>query len=502
MVFGRGFRRSVPFVVAIGFAGAAPAASAQVGTLFDAAADADVVALAPEPDREALAASLEDAGRNWVELSAAIGSLEGEERADCVWLVNGMPHLDRIEMKRDDLIEHVRYAHRARREMPYRMPDDMFRAYILTYRIEEEPLTPWRRELLERFGPVAQEERTAAATAGRINAVLAGAIEESETDFFGPRKTPTLTLTSGNGSEADISILACAAMKAVGIPSRQASVPALGGEDGDRNWIEVFDGERWLPMYPLEPESFGDFGHVEATHEHNVTVVATRAAFEQTLVTERYTETAVINVTLTQDGAPAAGYDAFSIAVLNRGGLAALDALETAADSSGRFSATVGEGTYVVSAGSRDPAGNPFVMMEEVVLDAGDTVAVAFDVSPAGAGPAVTPEELAALGTVVEVSVEFDLKEEPSARMLPLIERALAGRAPAARANYIPVDGALRPAGARLPLVVCTAADGTVILRREGYDLNVGRALSAAVDAEILRILGRRSAFPAEPAQP
>jgi hypothetical protein len=484
--------------------GCAPAAFAEAGEFFDAVTGADVTALAAEPEREALAASLADAGRNWTQLAAAIRSLDGEERADCVWLVNGMPHLDRIEITADDLVEHVRYAHRARSEMPYRMPDGMFRAYILTYRIEDEPLAPWRRELFERFGPVAQEERTASATARRINAILAGSIEESDApDFFGPRKSPALTQRSGNGSEADISILACAAMKAVGIPSRQASVPALGEEPADRNWIEVFDGERWLPLFPLEPDSFGDFGHVEAEHEHNVTVVVTRTAFEQTLVTERYTETAVIDVALTLDGAPAAGFDAFSISVLNRGGLAALDALETAADDGGRFSATVGEGTYVVSAGTRDAAGNPFVMMEEVVVAPGDTALVTFDVSPAGAAPSITPEELSAIGTVLEARIEYDLSEEPSARMLPIIARALDPRAPAVRTSYVPVDGALRPAGARLPLVVVyTAADEAVILRRAGYDLNIGRALSAAVDAEILRFLGRRPVPTAEPAEP
>lgn len=495
-------RRALSFAVALCCAAATSAARAEDGGFFDPAAGPDVIALAAGPEREALAASLADAGRNWTELAAAIAALEGEERADCVWLVNGMPHLDRIEMKADDLIEHVHYAHRARTEMPYRMPDDMFRAYILTYRIEEEPLVPWRKQLFQRFGPAAQEERSAAATARGINAVLAGSIRESAPEFFGPRKSPTLTLTSGSGGEADISILACAAMKAVGIPSRQASVPALGEEPDDRSWIEIFDGERWLPLFPLEPAAFADFGHVEAEHGRNVTVVATRAAFEQTLVTEWYTETAVIDVSLTLDGAPAAGFDAFSISVLNRGGLVALDALGTAADDGGRFSATVGEGTYVVSAGTRDAAGNPFVMMEEIAVAPGDTAFVAFDVSPAGAGPAITPEELAAVGTVLDVRVEFDPSEEPSARMLPLIRRSLDPRAPAVRTSYVQVSGAAMPAGARLPAVtVCTAADGAVILRREGYDLNVGRALSAAVDAEILRVLGR-PVSPEEPASP
>ena len=76
--------------------------------LFDPSADGAVLELAPEAERDALASSLADAGRNWVELARALTALEEGERASCAWLVNHMPHLDRIEMKAETLIEHVR----------------------------------------------------------------------------------------------------------------------------------------------------------------------------------------------------------------------------------------------------------------------------------------------------------------------------------------------------------------------------------------------------------
>ena len=467
---------------------------------FDALADAAVVVLAPVPEREAFAAALADAGANWTELALAVESLRGEERDDCVWLIDGMPHLDRIEMKADNLVEHVVYAHRARREMPYRMPDEMFRSFVLTYRVEDEPLLPWRRLLFERYAPRAADEGTATGVARRINADLAATVAKLEPDFFGPRKPPSLTLEGRSGSEADISILACAAMKAVGIPSRQVSVAALGEEPGDRNWVEVFDGERWLPLYPLEPDAFGDFGRVEEGRPHNVTVAATRTAFERALATESYSATAVLDLAFVADGAPAAGFETFSVCVLNRGGLAALDALEAAADDSGRFRAVVGDGTYVVVAGTRDGAGNAVVTMEQVQASPGETVYATFDVSPGGADSALTPEDLVSLAGALEARVLYDPSEEPSARMLPLIRRALAGRAPAVVARYEQVGGSgggepNEAVARRLPRVtVYAAAGGAAILDREGYDLNVGRALLEAVDAELTRMLGRTDA--------
>jgi hypothetical protein len=469
--------------------------SGEAGRPFDALADAAVVVLAPVPDREAFSAALADAGANWTELARAVESLRGEERDDCVWLINGMPHLDRIEMKADNLIEHVVYAHRARREMPYRMPDEMFRSFVLTYRVEDEPLLPWRQLLFQRFAPWAREDGTAAGVARRINADLAAGTTKLEPDFFGPRKPPSLTLEGASGSEADISILACAAMKAVGIPSRQVSVAALGEEPGDRNWIEIFDGERWLPLYPLSPDAFGDFGHVERGRSRNVTVAATRTAFERSLATESYSATAVLDLAFVADGAPASGFETFSVCVLNRGGLAALDALETAADDSGRFRAVVGDGTYVVMAGTRDGAGNAVVTMEQVQAAPGETVYASFDVSQGRAASALTPQDLASLRGALEARVAYDPSEEPSARMLPLIRRALECRAPAVSVTYERASGAAGVGGApraRLPRVtVYAAGGGAAILDREGYDLNIGRALLEAVDAELARTLGR-----------
>ncbi|MBM3307424.1 MAG: transglutaminase domain-containing protein [Candidatus Eisenbacteria bacterium] len=468
--------------------------AARADRRFEPEAAADVLALVGEADRDALAASLADAGANWTELATAIRTLQGEERDDCVWLVVGMPRLDRVEMTAENLIEHVRCAHRARREMPYPVPADMFRPYILAHRMEDEPLAPWRKRLFDLWGPAAREEGSAAAAARRVNRFLADSVEVHEPDFFGPRKSPSVTLTARSGSEVDVAILACAAMKALGIPSRRVSVAALGEEPGGRSWIEIFDGEGWLPLYPLEPDAFGEFGHVEAAHRGNVTVAATLSGFELLLVTERYTETATVEMTFADGGGPAAGFDGFSVCALNAGALVALDALETAADDDGRFTATVGEGTYVALAGLRDESGNPFVMMEPFEAAPGETVFVSFDVSPRGAAAPATPDELSSLAGSLEALVEFDPREEPSARMLPLIERALARRAPVVTARYAQVARAVEGAGAdaRLPRVrVYAAAGGEVILERQGYDLNIGHSLLAAVDAWIARALRR-----------
>lgn len=505
---------------------AGAAEDATVG-FFDATADRDVLLLVDASERDELAASLEDAGRNWRSLADALRALDGEMRDACADLIVGMPHLDRLEMTAETLVEHVEYAYRARSEMPYDVPEEMFGPYILTYRIEEEPVDPWRKELFERFSQAALDAGTPGGAAEAINEAIADAVVEREREFFGPRQSPFLTLRSGRGTGADVSILACAALKAVGIPSRQASVAALGAEDGGASWIEFYDGETWLPLYPLVPEAFGDPSHLEREHWDNVTVVSTRSAFERVLVTEGYTETGTIDLTLASDGEPAAGYEHFSISVLNEGALVPLDALEAVADDEGRFVATVGDGRYVVQAGTRDADGNAFVMMRHVVVAPGATKRLGFDVSSGDRGMRITDEIRKRFEFATHAWVAFDLETEPSIRMLPLIasaflrlgpivevtyaymgehpervEEARATLGPLAKIRVVPepddwyyvgANGArfrIKNGGADTPVVLLFGPSRELLLRSEGYDLNIEREISAAVEGFIRETIG------------
>lgn len=521
------------FAIAIVFAAcavSAPATASEIDgdPLFDPAADLEVLELADPAERAALASSLEDAGRNWGELARALELLQGEERAAAVWLVNGAPHLDRLEMTSETLVEHVRYAFRARDEMPYAIPDDKFRPYILTYRIEEEPVDPWRRELYDRYGQLAVTAGGITEAARAVNLDLAERVSEREREFFGPRQSPLMTLRSGSGTEAEIAILACAIMKAVGIPSRQASIRALGSESDGANWVEIFEGKAWVPLYPLEPGAFGDFGHIERDHPENVTVVATRSAFESVLVTENYTDTGVVEFSFVEDGEAAAGYEHFSVSVLNRGALVPLDALEAVADEDGRFEATLGDGRYVLLAGVRDALGNPFVRMREMKVGPGGRHVVAFDVTPGDREAGLDPELARSMGEVLEAVVLFDLGSEPDVRMLPLIAGALARRSANVVARYVsigaPVEGSVSPgeilppgasvvaleagetsytvpggrtiaipagSGDRPVVAVFDRETGAQVLTHAGFDLNIDRRLSEAIDAHLKELATR-----------
>jgi len=348
---------------------------------FDTTPDTSVLALTQDSLRKEFRNALTDAGTNWRELASAVEQTEAPQRGEAVWLILQMPHLDRLEMTADILLEHIAYAHRAETAFRYPVPESLFRDYILAYRIADEPVTSWRRLLFNRFAPLTAKAGTPEQAARIINQWLSRNIRTSEKGFFGPMKSPELTLSSRNGTTEEIAVLATATLKVLGIPSRRVKVPWLGEQDGDASWVEVFNQGRWLPMYPLDARAFGDTSRSDRRHPHNVTIVVATSAFNQSLVTERYTEHGRVKVRLTSAGIPLTRFENFSFNTFNFGAWRPLDELNTVTDSLGNYECVLGDGDYLFAAGTRDPKGNPWIVNRELRVAPGDTLSLEFDLT-------------------------------------------------------------------------------------------------------------------------
>src|SRR5690606_31525985 len=111
--------------------------------------------LPDDVDREAAANSLRDAGENWTQLAAALESCAGRtaDLADMLWLLSNAPHLDRLELQAPMLIDNLELSRQWCGEGGYQQGSEFFRRYILNYRIDDEPVTSWRRVLMERYQP-------------------------------------------------------------------------------------------------------------------------------------------------------------------------------------------------------------------------------------------------------------------------------------------------------------------------------------------------------------
>jgi peroxiredoxin len=349
---------------------------------FENASDTSALALAPDSLRREFRDALVDAGTNWHELADAVKRTEATQRGEAIWMMAQMPHLDRLEMTAAILLEHIAYAHRAETAFRYPIPESLFRDYILTYRIADEPVTAWRRLLFDRFAPLTANAATPEQAARIINQWLNRNIRTSERGFFGPMKSPELTLSSRIGTVEEVAVLATAILKVLGIPSRRVKVPWLGEQDGDASWVEVFSQGRWLPMYPLDARAFGNTARFERKHPHNVTIAVATSAFEQELVTERYTAHGRVMVHLTAAGIPLAGFENFSFNTFNFGAWRPLDELNTVTDSLGNYACVLGDGDYLFTAGMRDPKGNPWIVNQTLRVNPGDALSLELDLTP------------------------------------------------------------------------------------------------------------------------
>ena len=391
-------------------------------------------------DAQQIIDAFTDSAGNWRNLYGAIEYFTGDKREACIYLVKIMPHLDRLEMTMETLVEHVEYAWSAKTDFPYTVPDDMFREYILIYRLGREPVTPYRAILRERFEHLVGA--TPSDTAKAVNEWIHENMEIKPRGFFGPRPSPTSVLSAGVGTEKDIANLTVGILKTLGVPSRRVSISNFGQQTGGAAWVEIYDGE-WVPLYPDAPTDFGDFTHWEQGKKYNVTVATAQSAFNAAQVTSAYTGVGVIELKFSRQGQVIPDFKHFGISVYNNGAFLPLDDLEypledtsMLTNEAGVFEAVLGDGTYLVQCGVRNYKGDPWVQTSFVYLAAGEKIRVEFEIDipvmDLAPGDLVKrkfnelpqfkldnldyPSDLDGSAHLI---VFFNLREEPAIRMLP-----------------------------------------------------------------------------------
>ncbi|HEX9745956.1 MAG TPA: transglutaminase domain-containing protein [bacterium] len=330
-----------------------------------------------------LADAFSDSGTNWIELYNGIMSLDHPMRESACWLVRKMPHLDRLEMTSETLQEHVVYAWMTKTHLPYSVPEELFNEYILTYRLGDEPVRPYRKYIYERYSDIFAGP-TPSQTALNINMWVSSNFTVRERGFFGPRPDPISVISAKTGTEGDITAVAIACCKTFGIPARRAAVEVLGAESGSRTWLEIYSDGDWVPMYPLEPDQFRNYGNLEAVYGNNVTVVSVSSSFSQELVTSKYTGTGNINLTFFRNDEIAVGYEDFSVNAWNEGSWVALDDVWVGnienSELPGNYDIEIGEGNYLIIAGLRNQRGDAFVRSYPLSVNSGETSKLDIDI--------------------------------------------------------------------------------------------------------------------------
>ena len=188
-----------------------------------------------------------------------LDTLSRSEREAMQFLYAYMPYSDLADYTPDFFLNQVRYAFTARQQMPWgkAVPEDIFRHFVLVYRVNNENLDTARmafyHALKERVQGMTMEE-AALEVNHWCHEHVAYRAADSRTS------APLATMRTSLGRCGEESTFAVTALRSVGIPARQCYTPRWAHCDDNHAWVEVWianpdgKGGEWKFLGACEPD--------------------------------------------------------------------------------------------------------------------------------------------------------------------------------------------------------------------------------------------------------
>jgi hypothetical protein len=164
-------------------------------------------------------------------------------------LVAEMPECDYADVEPFQLLEHVRYALKARREAPWRdqISEDLFLRYILPYWSVNEKRDPWRKFFYDKFMPAVRECKTASEAVKYLNDHVFKELNVTYDAVKRPKADQSAqeSIAASYASCTGLSVILLDACRACGIPARFTGCPQWTDRSGNHSWIEFWD-DQWI----------------------------------------------------------------------------------------------------------------------------------------------------------------------------------------------------------------------------------------------------------------
>lgn len=186
-------------------------------------------------------------------LFAGMDKLPQPEREALEFLYAYMPYSDLADYDQAFYLKQVRTAFKARAEMPWgkTVPEDVFRHFVLVYRVNNENLDTARavfyHDLKERVKDMSMAD-AALEVNHWCHEHVAYRASDSRTS------APLATMRTGYGRCGEESTFTVTALRAVGIPARQCYTPRWAHCDDNHAWVEVWIDGEWKFMGACEPD--------------------------------------------------------------------------------------------------------------------------------------------------------------------------------------------------------------------------------------------------------
>ncbi len=321
----------------------------------------------PEIHQDHVAASLQLAGGNGVELEEALLRMGDELWDSGCFLLAYLPYRDLGTITADLILENLQCAHACRDSLWWgsSIPERIFRHYVLPHRVSQERLTRWRKALFAELYPIVRDSGSMTEAALRINEWLGSKVRFEPTEARD--QSPLTTLARGVGRCEELTILYICAARAVCVPARSCWTPWWAVSDNNHAWVEVWVDGGWHYLGAAEPAEsldvawFSDparraaavysacFGRCEGGNEH-IYRTTDRYAIVNSIGT--YSRPCSLLVSVTDDaGTPVARVQVHAH-VYNFGQLLPVGRART--DGDGWAMLVLGPGDYLLTGGDGD----------------------------------------------------------------------------------------------------------------------------------------------------
>ncbi len=325
----------------------------------------DVREALPEAYRADIQESLRLAGDNAEELEKVIEEVDEDLREEASFILANIPYRDLGTVTGDLLLENIQWAHTARESLPWgpSIPDDIYRHYVLPYRVTQERLVSWRPFFFDELFPRIRECTTMYEAAVEVNRWL-----DEKIDFKTSERRdqdPVTTVRRGIGRCEEMTIAFVVAARSVCIPARSCWTPWWSLNDNNHAWAEIWADGQWYFTGSAEAREKLNEAWFKKPAKHAAAVYSTcfgvstgeeeriyRQGDRYTLInsTHVYTDPCELRVKVTDTaGAPASCCRIWAN-VFNYGWFRAVASKET--DDEGWATLVLGPGEYLLTGGT------------------------------------------------------------------------------------------------------------------------------------------------------
>ena len=179
------------------------------------------------------------------------------------FLYDYMPLCDLADYDGEFFLNQVRYAIKARETFSWgsKIPEDIFKHFVLVYRVNNENLDTARMFMFESLKDRIKNMSMYDA-ALEVNHWCHERVNYKASD--GRTSSPLATIRTSWGRCGEESTLTVTALRAVGLPARQCYTPRWAHTDDNHAWVEVWVDGEWHHLGACEPEPELDIAWFDA----------------------------------------------------------------------------------------------------------------------------------------------------------------------------------------------------------------------------------------------